>query len=152
MPSERGRGVDDGEAFNGRELVLLRESTSNFDFHYMGSARIMGPIGKAFAEAIVEVARAYQGARERSRGEQLRALARVPGVYVPHLYDVRYDAEVTDLLIAALHTVVGGQFEIAGDPGVPVTDFTQAQVETVLRDMLGKGIHTIVTPIEVQGP
>ncbi|MCP3885914.1 MAG: B12-binding domain-containing radical SAM protein, partial [Propionibacteriaceae bacterium] len=46
-------------------------------------------------EAIVEVVRAYQGARQTSREEQLRALARVPGVYVPRLYDVHYNADGT---------------------------------------------------------
>ncbi|MFG0285194.1 MAG: sialate O-acetylesterase [Phycisphaerales bacterium JB039] len=53
---------EDGEAmlsrlyeneFTARELMLLRESTSNFDFHYMGSARIVARIGKAFAETMV---------------------------------------------------------------------------------------------------
>ena len=39
--------------FTARELMILQESTSNFDFHYMGSARIMAQIGKAFAEAMV---------------------------------------------------------------------------------------------------
>ena len=46
-------------------------------------------------EAIVEVVRAYQGARQTSREEQLRALAQIPGVYVPRLYDVRYNADGT---------------------------------------------------------
>ena len=44
-------------------------------------------------EAIVEVVRAYQEARGDSREAQLRALARIPGVYVPRFYDVRYNAE-----------------------------------------------------------
>lgn len=39
--------------FNERELELLQQSTSNFDFHYMGSAGIMAQIGAAFAEAVV---------------------------------------------------------------------------------------------------
>jgi alpha-galactosidase len=43
------------ETFTPRELVILRESTSNFDFHYMGSAKIMAQIGKAFAEAMAEM-------------------------------------------------------------------------------------------------
>ncbi len=41
--------------FSPRELVILQESTSNFDFHYMGSAKIMAQIGKAFAEALVAI-------------------------------------------------------------------------------------------------
>ncbi len=38
--------------FTPRELEILKESTSNFDFHYMGSAGIMAQIGKGFAEAM----------------------------------------------------------------------------------------------------
>ena len=39
--------------FSERELVVLKESTSNADYHYMGSARIMARIGRAFAEAML---------------------------------------------------------------------------------------------------
>jgi len=46
-------------------------------------------------EAIVEVVRAYQETRGDSRRTQLRALASVPGVYVPRFYDVRYNADGT---------------------------------------------------------
>jgi len=42
-------------------------------------------------EAIVELVRAYQETRGEARLTQLRALARIPGVYVPRFYDVRYD-------------------------------------------------------------
>jgi len=38
-------------------------------------------------EAIVEVVRAYQATRDEPREAQLRALAQVPGVYVPRFYD-----------------------------------------------------------------
>jgi hypothetical protein len=41
-------------AFTERELVILKESTSNAEYHYMGSAKIMAQIGKGFAEALVE--------------------------------------------------------------------------------------------------
>jgi hypothetical protein len=41
--------------FTPRELKVLRESTSNFDFHYMGSAKIVARIGKAFAEAMLKL-------------------------------------------------------------------------------------------------
>ena len=41
------------KTFSKTELEVLRESTSNFDFHYMGSAGIMAQIGKSFADAIV---------------------------------------------------------------------------------------------------
>lgn len=40
------------ETFTPRELRILRESVSNFDFHYLGSAKIMAQIGKGFAEAM----------------------------------------------------------------------------------------------------
>jgi hypothetical protein len=38
-------------------LLILRNSTSNFDFHYMGSAKIMAQIGKGFAEAMAALVR-----------------------------------------------------------------------------------------------
>lgn len=41
--------------FTPQELVILKESVSNADFHYMGSARIMAPIGKGFAEAMFQL-------------------------------------------------------------------------------------------------
>jgi len=53
---EEGKAAVDNlyaEMFTPRELVILKESTSNFDFHYMGSAKIMAQIGKGFAEAMV---------------------------------------------------------------------------------------------------
>ena len=40
------------EEFSDRELVQLRESTSNAEFHYLGSAKVMTQIGKGFAEAM----------------------------------------------------------------------------------------------------
>jgi hypothetical protein len=40
------------ETFNPTELEILRDSVSNAEFHYLGSARIMTRIGKAFAEAM----------------------------------------------------------------------------------------------------
>lgn len=50
-------------------------------------------------EAIVEVVRAYQEARREPRGGQLRALARLPGVYVPRFYQERYNADGTVVAI-----------------------------------------------------
>ncbi|MCA9142276.1 MAG: hypothetical protein KDB05_05795 [Planctomycetales bacterium] len=43
------------EVFTPRELVILKESVSNFDFHYMGSAKIMAQIGKGFAETMIKL-------------------------------------------------------------------------------------------------
>ncbi|MFK7962136.1 MAG: sialate O-acetylesterase [Phycisphaerales bacterium] len=45
----------DRETFSERERVLLRTSTSNAAFHYLGSARIMSRIGAAFADAMLTV-------------------------------------------------------------------------------------------------
>jgi len=44
-------------------------------------------------EAVVEVVQAYQETRGASRDTQLRALAQIPGIYVPRFYDVRYNAD-----------------------------------------------------------
>lgn len=49
------------ETFDPRELRVLRESTSNFEFHYLGSAKIMAQIGKAFAEAMMKLQQAPKG-------------------------------------------------------------------------------------------
>ena len=38
--------------FTATELEILRDSVSNAEFHYLGSARIMTRIGKAFADAM----------------------------------------------------------------------------------------------------
>jgi len=46
-------------------------------------------------EAIVELVRAYQETRGEPRDAQLRALARLPGLYVPRFYDVRYQSDGT---------------------------------------------------------
>ncbi|MCA9177097.1 MAG: hypothetical protein KDB14_21560 [Planctomycetales bacterium] len=46
------------EQFSPRELKLLRESTSNFEFHYLGSGKIMSQIGKGFAEAMLSLQQA----------------------------------------------------------------------------------------------
>jgi radical SAM family uncharacterized protein len=46
-------------------------------------------------EIIIEIAETFQRWRNRSREEQLRALARIPGVYVPRFYDVAYESDGT---------------------------------------------------------
>ena len=43
------------ETFTPQELVLLKDSVSNAEFHYLGSARIMSQIGKGFAEAMIRL-------------------------------------------------------------------------------------------------
>lgn len=44
------------ETFDQRELEILRDSVSNAEYHYLGSAGIMAQIGKAFAEALSQAA------------------------------------------------------------------------------------------------
>ncbi len=46
-------------------------------------------------EIIVEVARVLQALRGHSRKEQLRAVARIQGMYVPRFYDVAYNDDGT---------------------------------------------------------
>ncbi len=43
------------KAFSPGELTVLTKSVSNFEFHYLGSAKVMTQIGKAFAEAAVKM-------------------------------------------------------------------------------------------------
>ncbi len=43
------------EEFNPDELRRLKAGVSNGGYHYLGAAKIMAPIGKAFAEALVEL-------------------------------------------------------------------------------------------------
>ncbi len=45
------------ENFNERELEILKTSTSNAEYHYLGSAGIMAQIGRAFAEALLAMER-----------------------------------------------------------------------------------------------
>jgi len=45
-------------------------------------------------EAVVEAVAAWDQARHASRERQLRALAQLPGIYVPRFYDVRYHQTV----------------------------------------------------------
>jgi radical SAM family uncharacterized protein len=59
----------------------------------------MAPFVDAFVigdgeEAVVETVAAYEQARHASREAQLRALAQLPGVYVPRFYEVRYHLTV----------------------------------------------------------
>jgi radical SAM family uncharacterized protein len=51
-------------------------------------------------EVVVEVVRVYQAVRAEGRETQLQALARIPGVYVPRFYDVRYDTDGTIVALA----------------------------------------------------
>jgi len=50
---ERARQNATAEQFTPEELRRLRSGVSNGGYHYLGAAKIMAPIGKAFAEALV---------------------------------------------------------------------------------------------------
>jgi hypothetical protein len=43
------------EEFKPDELKRLSTGVSNGGYHYLGAAKILAPIGQAFAEALVEV-------------------------------------------------------------------------------------------------
>ena len=43
------------EGLTERERLVLEKGISNFEFHYLGSAKILGGIGKGFAEAMAEL-------------------------------------------------------------------------------------------------
>ena len=55
-PAEKAAAREKGiaEAFTPEELKRLK-GVSNGGYHYLGAAKIMAPIGKAFAEALVEI-------------------------------------------------------------------------------------------------
>jgi len=60
LTREAGQAATDtlyAEYFNERELEILKQSVSNADFHYLGSAGIMAQIGKDFAEALMDLNR-----------------------------------------------------------------------------------------------
>jgi alpha-galactosidase len=43
------------EKLTERERTILEKGISNFEFHYLGSAKILGGIGKGLAEAMIEL-------------------------------------------------------------------------------------------------
>ena len=45
------------KSFNERERKILKDGASNAEYHYLGSAKILGGIGTAFAEAINELSK-----------------------------------------------------------------------------------------------
>ena len=51
---QRDKAIADftDELFTKEELKILEVGTSNAAYHYLGSAKILGQIGKAFADAI----------------------------------------------------------------------------------------------------
>ncbi len=43
------------EGLTARERLVIEKGISNFEFHYLGSAKILGGIGKGFAESMAEL-------------------------------------------------------------------------------------------------
>lgn len=43
------------EEFTERELMVMEKGVSNLEFHYLGCAKILGGIGKGFADAMAEI-------------------------------------------------------------------------------------------------
>lgn len=58
--TDRKKALDafTAKTFTAKELKIYRTGTSNAAFHYLGSAKIMAQIGKAFAEALVKTSKA----------------------------------------------------------------------------------------------
>lgn len=48
------------EAFDDRELEILEKGASNAEYHYLGSAKILGQIGKAFADELAKLSAGRQ--------------------------------------------------------------------------------------------
>ena len=56
-PAEAKKLLDEKRlaGLNERERSIMEKGISNFEFHYLGSAKILGGIGKGFAEAMIEL-------------------------------------------------------------------------------------------------
>jgi alpha-galactosidase len=56
-PAEEKALVDKlrAEGLTERERLVLEKGISNFEFHYLGSAKILGGVGKGLAEAMAEL-------------------------------------------------------------------------------------------------
>ena len=56
-PAEKAAARDKAvaEAFTPEELKRLQSGVSNGGYHYLGAAKILAPIGKAFAEEMVKL-------------------------------------------------------------------------------------------------
>jgi radical SAM family uncharacterized protein len=84
-------------------------------------------------DVILEVSRTLQALQGAPRKDQLRALARIEGVYVPRFYDVTYQPDGT---VAAVHPIVEGVPAVVRKRIVPVlpkpfTRFLVPHVDTV---------------------
>jgi hypothetical protein len=50
---DKARQKATAEKFTPEELRRLRSGVSNGGYHYLGAAKIMAPIGKAYADALI---------------------------------------------------------------------------------------------------
>ncbi|CAK6687581.1 radical SAM protein [Synechococcus sp. BA-124 BA4] len=92
----RDRGEDDPIVFGGGPVLTANPEplAPFFDAVLLGDGEQLLP---DFVEAVI-------AHRQAPRAERLRALARVPGVYVPALYSPRYDSEGRLLAIEPTET------------------------------------------------
>lgn len=95
----RKKAID--EQFNPKELKRLKTGVSNGGYHYLGAAKIMAPIGKAFAEALVGVKSTEEiipGGSRRIQSEPIEAemagYLLVPHEKVPKTYNAGFSLYV----------------------------------------------------------
>jgi radical SAM family uncharacterized protein len=82
------------QARDGRHPLIIAGGHATFNPEPMAAFIDAFVIGDG-EEAMVEVVRACQDTRNASRETQLLALARIPGLYVPKFYAVRYHDDVS---------------------------------------------------------
>ena len=84
-------------------------------------------------EIIVEIARALAATAGQSRHDQLRAIARIQGMYVPRFYDVEYHDDGTIRSVTANETGVPGRVlkRIVVTLPKPFTKFIVPNIDTV---------------------
>ncbi|HQR06849.1 MAG TPA: sialate O-acetylesterase [Gemmatales bacterium] len=80
------------ESFSAEELKRLKSGVSNGGYHYLGAAKIMAPIGKAFAEAMVEIMQ-KQRVTKPTEAEMAGYLL-VPHDKVPQAYNAGFSLYV----------------------------------------------------------
>jgi alpha-galactosidase len=62
-PAEEKAAIEKAlaEGMSERERLVLKKGISNFEFHYLGSAKILGGIGKGMADAMAEFSKGKSG-------------------------------------------------------------------------------------------
>jgi hypothetical protein len=87
---DKARKKATGEQFRQEELKRLKAGVSNGGYHYLGAAKILAPIGKAFAEAVISV---RGTGKEQARAPRKPIEAELAGyLHVAHeKVDARYN-------------------------------------------------------------